>query len=141
METKTSIMLILTTSCIVAGDEECSSCHHLSLPQDKSTPCSYCHSDMHNSASIFNHGFHESELGGNRSCRECHNLSFPKSMENSKPCLECHEKDMVNVTNAQAPLKHMALSYQKAMHKQCLQCHDNTCSDCHKGVEHGKLES
>ncbi len=42
----------------LGGSKSCVRCHHVSLPQDKSTPCSRCHRQMNAPTDIFDHGYH-----------------------------------------------------------------------------------
>ncbi|MFC1474913.1 cytochrome c3 family protein [bacterium] len=114
--------------------ESCAKCHHLNKPGDYTVACYHCHSDMSASVPIFKHTLHEEKLGFNDSCRTCHNLSIPKSIENSKPCHECHSEDMGIEKPESGHFNHYAPSYVDAMHGSCIECHkkqqDSHLADC-----------
>ena len=137
--------------------DSCLFCHHVSLPADRSTPCSRCHQHLFEPTNIFNHEEHtffvaeSNHLIGwhpeNESCYECHLKDQPKSKKSAKDCFECHKDDMflmgrkednVNLTYAS--------SFCDAMHGTCLECHKkevknsenknlDKCSTCHKTLE------
>lgn len=149
----------------LGGDKSCVKCHHMSLPNDKSTPCSYCHRKMFAKTLIFNHDKHtcwvaqQRHISGlnpeNKTCTICHLPGFPKNMNNTIGCLQCHEKDMnVADTSGLPKLFMYAESYFDVMHKNCIGCHQqmkgqfknpnmDQCSDCHqnyyRGVEVRKI--
>ena len=140
------------------GDSlSCIKCHHLAMPNDKSTPCSKCHQFMNSSANIFNHDAHKvyvtkkNELVGlfpsNNSCSECHPEGAPKTAATAKSCLECHRQDM-NIAecfdDSTSLIK--ACSFREAMHKTCIKCHTkeiattgkkmlDVCGTCHKALK------
>ena len=139
---------------MLGKEKSCVICHHMSLPGDKSTPCSRCHRKMFNKTLIFNHEMHISWVArnrqisglfpGNKTCIICHSPGMPKSANNSVGCMECHKKDM-NVADTLNLPKHFlnADSYLDAMHKLCIGCHQkkkeqvnkpylDQCSNCHK---------
>jgi Ni/Fe-hydrogenase subunit HybB-like protein len=106
------------------GDESsCKRCHHLDLPNDKSSACHACHTDMRQSRSIFDHERHTVRLGDKWSCHECHDGNRPKNLANSKPCHECHEKDMGMKAPETGRFDFRARSYADAMHTLCIGCH------------------
>lgn len=112
--------------------ESCPVCHHLSLPNDRSTPCSMCHRDALNPTPIFDHERHmtavaaREQIGGwipaNRSCAFCHAPHAALSAAGVKSCLECHEKDMMARSDSTLTLT-AASSFLEAMHGTCLACH------------------
>jgi Ni/Fe-hydrogenase subunit HybB-like protein len=128
----------------MGGAASCPQCHHLNKPNDPDTACFHCHSDFMLSRSIFNHSLHERALGGNKACAQCHNLSLPESRDNSKPCADCHIKDMgMKPLAAGRKFNDLALGYKAAMHKLCVSCHQKKgaemgypelaeCSTCHQ---------
>lgn len=139
------------------GDtSSCIQCHHVSLPGDRSTPCSRCHRQMHDSTKIFSHENHkfavadEKRLEGinpsNYSCAECHRADCPKTVESAKDCLECHQDDMYLTGISDIKMNSMyANSFSDAMHLTCLECHKkeavrlkndhlDKCYTCHKSL-------
>jgi len=135
------------------GDPEtsCTSCHHMNKPFDRSTGCYECHTDMYLAVDIFNHDFHEEELGGNDRCIECHtDPDLPKLRENTTDCLHCHSgmreaASRVNVTDPRE--QYRASGYMTAMHSLCINCHEERqptlrvpnenfarCTHCHQGL-------
>jgi hypothetical protein len=137
----------------LGGEESCKNCHHLSLPNDNSTPCSRCHQYMNGETNIFNHAAHlesvavENNLTGivpaNSSCAECHTEGMAKQASTAVACLECHETNMKPTHTGDGPhLLEWAPSYKTAMHKTCIACHLKErervgrsdlaeCSTCH----------
>ncbi|MFZ5979156.1 MAG: NrfD/PsrC family molybdoenzyme membrane anchor subunit [Candidatus Zixiibacteriota bacterium] len=137
------------------GDSaSCDKCHHVSLPNDKSTPCSRCHRHMNAPSCIFNHENHlkfvaeDARLAGwrpeNHSCLQCHPDDSPKTAANAKDCLTCHDKNMFLSGHflADIDLK-QANSFMEAMHLTCVECHKkeadrldkphlSDCSTCHE---------
>jgi len=134
----------------------CIKCHHMSLPNDHSTPCSKCHQNMFTETNIFDHENHKAliasnaNLGGicpsNQSCSKCHLPDSPKTNESAKTCLECHNEDMFLTGNSNIQFKSMmAVSYSDAMHLTCMECHKseaintgneqiNKCFTCHESL-------
>ncbi len=139
------------------GDStSCGKCHHVSLPNDRSTPCSRCHRYMNTPTNIFNHESHmvavaETEhITGlhpkNYSCLNCHPERNPKTSANAKDCLSCHKEDMF-LAGAQKDSTNLRLanSYREAMHQTCIECHKKEavaqskphlgdCQTCHKSL-------
>ncbi len=126
----------------LGGEGSCGSCHHLDLPNDNSSSCSKCHTDMNRKVSIFDHALHEKQKGGKFSCNECHDPALPKNLENSKVCAECHVDDMNHFPEIGEAFDFKAPSYRDAMHKKCKTCHEekekepelqgmSECSHCH----------
>ena len=138
------------------GDSSCVICHHVSMPGDRSTPCSRCHSDMVNGTLIFDHFFHTTAVAkkenltgwypANHSCRECHLDNGPKTKENAKDCFDCHREDMWLVGTPDSTLNlAVARSFREAMHDNCISCHSrekervsrpdlDQCSTCHHSL-------
>jgi hypothetical protein len=127
----------------LGGDVSCPTCHHMSLPRDKTTPCSQCHRHMFTETLIFDHAYHlqavaDSEhLAGlfpsNRSCAHCHAAGEAKTAGSAKPCLDCHKKD----TDWQARYDSTedlarAPSFLVAMHGRCLACHEEQAKKQHR---------
>jgi len=140
------------------GDtSSCIQCHHVSLPGDRSTPCSRCHQHMYNSTKIFDHEKHklavteDKQLNGlnpsNYSCVECHQTNCPKTTQSAKDCLECHRENMFLTNNSNVQLNSMfAVSFTDAMHLTCLECHKkeavnlknehlDKCYTCHNSLK------
>jgi hypothetical protein len=118
----------------LGGKQSCASCHHLSLPQDHSTPCSRCHADMERATPLFVHQQHfravarREELRrwipSNYSCSNCHAEGRTRGRESAKPCLDCHREDMAPTREIEAPLGlERALGYRAALHGTCIGCH------------------
>ncbi len=137
--------------------ESCDRCHHVYMPEDKSTPCFRCHKNMLQPAMIFDHSFHVDEVAkteeyaglhpGNFTCAECHKQGSVKTAANAKSCEECHTRDMGLAAESAATLDlKKAASYQQAMHGTCIECHDNKacelnrqelnkCFTCHESLK------
>ena len=142
------------------GDSaSCVKCHHISLPGDRSTPCSRCHRSMNDSTRIFNHELHmvavakQENLPGaypaNFSCTHCHPQGKPEAATGVKNCLECHRKDMMppGVLAEDSDLL-MATPFREAMHRTCIACHETNaaevkrpdladCHTCHESLRAG----
>jgi Ni/Fe-hydrogenase subunit HybB-like protein len=144
------------------GDSlSCVNCHHLSMPKDKSTPCSQCHLFMNDPAGIFNHDAHmeyvaeQESLGGvfpvNNSCLECHPAGSPKTAENAKNCLDCHKEDMLLADSLDQKLElATSVSFRAAMHRKCIECHTrkkdevakemlDNCGTCHSSLKYREI--
>ena len=140
-------------------DKSCIQCHHMSLPNDKSTACSRCHRKMFQKTLIFNHEMHKvwvankKQISGlhpeNKTCSICHSPGLPKNINSAVGCMECHKEDM-NVANVSSLPKQFlyADSYFNVMHKRCIGCHQekkkevnkpslDQCSNCHKNYYKG----
>ncbi|MGD9369665.1 MAG: polysulfide reductase NrfD [Desulfobacteraceae bacterium] len=98
----------------------CSTCHHLSMPNDEATACWECHQDMNRSTSIFDHTLHQAYLGGNASCIECHQGEH--TAQTAKACGECHET--MEPKAGETTFNDSAPGYEEAMHGTCLTCHE-----------------
>jgi hypothetical protein len=120
------------------GESDCQVCHHLDRPNDEASACWECHTDYHQSASIFDHVLHQNALGGNQSCQECHTREHTSL--SAEICQDCHE-NMAH-TGGQTTFNMLAVSYKDAMHGRCLNCHQQEavaqdvpelalCSTCH----------
>lgn len=139
------------------GDSaSCHLCHHLSMPGDRSTPCSRCHRRMNDPADMFAHASHtvavakKDSLGGlqpaNFSCIQCHAPGDPRTAAGAKDCLECHRKDMFpEASPATDQRLSEAPSFREAMHRQCIECHKEQaakvnrprlpdCETCHESL-------
>ncbi len=131
--------------------KSCANCHHMSVPYDEYTGCYECHSDMYLSVNIFDHDLHVEKTGGNPHCIDCHtDLAAPKVIENTKPCLECHE-GMVNegsrVEHSSPRIDPLTVGYMDALHGLCIDCHEEVqesmeepteelsrCAHCHRAL-------
>ncbi|MCP4706585.1 MAG: hypothetical protein GY865_18455, partial [candidate division Zixibacteria bacterium] len=139
------------------GDtSSCVQCHHISLPNDHSTPCSQCHQKMLTATNIFDHEKHKSMVAedkqlmginpSNHSCKECHQSESPKTNQATKDCLECHKEDMFLTGKSTILLTSKnAVSFADAMHLTCMECHKkeaairqdkhlDKCYTCHKSL-------
>jgi hypothetical protein len=145
----------------LAEDRSCLTCHHLSLPQDQSTPCSRCHRFMRSETRIFDHSAHflrvagQKKTGGlvpaNHSCEFCHAKALPKRKSTAVSCLLCHREDMhPEWRDGQEPDLQWACGYQAAMHQTCIACHRHQservgrpglaeCSNCHPTATFGRM--
>jgi hypothetical protein len=141
----------------LGGDSSCTTCHHMSLPGDRSTPCSRCHRNLVRPTKIFDHPFHltavaeQEAIGGlhptNYSCALCHAEGEPETAANTKPCYDCHEDDMWLEQQSDPVNDYIwAVSFQAAMHGTCVECHRREqvthenrylgeCSTCHSSLE------
>ncbi|MBN1211969.1 MAG: hypothetical protein JXA92_05275, partial [candidate division Zixibacteria bacterium] len=137
----------------LGGDSSCATCHHVSMPGDRSTPCSRCHRDMLKPTVIFVHSLHtatvakKENLTGwhptNRSCVVCHEATGPKTTRTAKRCYDCHREDMWLVGQPDSTLEMTtARSFREAMHANCITCHQREsekvgrpalaeCATCH----------
>jgi len=140
----------------LGGDSSCTTCHHISMPGDRSTACSQCHRHMVTPTMIFDHADHtlavarDKELGGwhpaNRSCGECHSSGQPKTAQNVQSCYECHREDMWLGGQPDSTMDlSLAPPFQAAMHGTCVACHRrerenvsrpdlDECSTCHSSL-------
>ncbi len=139
---------------MLGKEKSCINCHHMSLPNDKSTPCSRCHRSMFNKTLIFNHDMHtvwvakEKKFSGlhpeNKACVICHLPGLPKNVNSAIGCMDCHKMDMNIADTLNLPKQFLyADSYINAMHLKCITCHKkekgeknrpelDQCSNCHK---------
>ncbi|MBD3258390.1 hypothetical protein GF377_08140 [candidate division GN15 bacterium] len=139
------------------GDSaSCVKCHHVALPNDRSTACSRCHQKMNTSTMIFDHVQHavfvaeQEHLGGmrpaNKSCMVCHADNSPKTAANAKDCMACHRDDMflLGLTAGTTALCR-ANAFREAMHGTCIECHQQQavavnkpkladCRTCHESL-------
>jgi Ni/Fe-hydrogenase subunit HybB-like protein len=140
----------------LGGDSSCRTCHHMSVPQDRSTPCSRCHQDMLQPTAIFDHSLHESAVANkeklrglhptNQTCNNCHVHGQPRTAANTKTCFECHKSDMWlnGQPDSTADLAY-ACAFREAMHQTCVPCHEKKrlevlrpdlaeCYTCHQSM-------
>jgi Ni/Fe-hydrogenase subunit HybB-like protein len=139
---------------MLGKEKSCINCHHMSLPNDKSTPCSRCHRSMFNTTLIFNHDMHtirvaqDRHISGlhpeNKTCIICHSPDLPKNVNSAVGCMDCHKEDMNIADTLNLPKQFLsAESYLNAMHQKCITCHKkeksvknkpdlDQCSNCHK---------
>ena len=139
---------------MLGKEVSCINCHHMSLPNDKSTPCSRCHRSMFNKTLIFNHDNHTTLVAQNRHisglhpenkvCVICHSPGSPKNVNSAVGCMDCHKEDMNIADTLNLPKQFLyADSYINAMHSRCITCHKkeknvknrpdlDQCSNCHK---------
>ncbi len=148
----------------LGGKSSCIKCHHMSMPNDKSSPCSDCHQKMFQRTLIFKHDMHmlwvakERNMGGlnpeNKTCTICHLPGYPKSANHTVGCLNCHRTDMNIADTTGLPKDFLyADSYFNAMHTSCIGCHQkmkvklnmhslDQCWDCHRNYYKGsKMEA
>jgi Ni/Fe-hydrogenase subunit HybB-like protein len=140
-------------------EKSCIKCHHMSLPNDKSSPCSRCHRRMFEKTLIFNHDKHtiyvadKRQISGlhpeNKTCSICHLSGSPKNIKSAVACMECHREDM-NISDTLNLSRQFlyATSYFGIMHKRCIGCHQerklqvnkpclDQCSNCHQNYYKG----
>ena len=150
----------------LGGKQSCTSCHHINMPNDNSTPCYRCHTSMTEKTKIFDHSYHtiavaeDKGIGGlhpeNNSCNICHSKNEAKTPYNTIKCEECHEQDMNLSADMMKNLNFLyASGYMDAMHGTCVKCHEKNdkmmdpiakrklsdCSTCHKENESTKLSA
>ena len=135
-------------------EKSCIECHHMSLPNDKSTPCSRCHCKMFEKTIIFNHKIHKSRVAAkrqisglnpeNKTCVICHSPGLPKDINSAVGCMECHNENMNVADTLNLPKQFLyANSYFDVMHKRCIGSHQerkqqvnkpnlDQCSNCHQ---------
>jgi hypothetical protein len=126
-----------------AAGASCASCHHMNKPEERSTPCGECHSDVHLATDIFDHSLHQRKTGGNPGCAKCHrDPSQPKTRENTTGCADCHTdmREEGSVVGLRADSTNTtAAGYVDAMHGLCTKCHveptdgSSHCALCHGG--------
>ncbi len=134
----------------------CAVCHHLSLPHDKTTPCSRCHRRFIAGEKLFDHSYHlkavveKEKITGwypvNKTCPICHTPDRPRTFAHTKDCRECHKEDMLPPRWRREDVDlQIAGSFVHSMHKMCVSCHlreqENTddpekkelarCGTCH----------
>jgi Ni/Fe-hydrogenase subunit HybB-like protein len=141
---------------LLGGEQSCNQCHHISMPNDNSTPCARCHRNMLHETNIFDHSYHtvkvaeDKKIGGlhpeNNTCYICHAKNQAKTPENAAECTECHIQDMNIILDDNSSTKFIyADSYMDAMHKNCVPCHQeqeksinkklSECTTCHKNMD------
>ena len=144
---------------VLGKEKSCIECHHMSLPNDKSTPCSRCHRQMFAKSLIFNHEMHKvwvaqkRKISGflpeNKTCSICHKADQPKNINSAVGCLACHKEDMIIADTLNLAKQFIyAAGYLDVMHKMCIGCHQkrkeqlnrpnlDQCSNCHKNYYEG----
>jgi len=132
----------------LGADTSCGSCHHLTVPFDRNTPCFECHRDMYEPTSLFDHASHVRSVVPSNGCVECHSPEHAvKSYETATACADCHELQSVPGPIIEAPHDRWAdaVGYMDAMHDLCITCHErnvqespndysaelHTCAYCH----------
>lgn len=139
-------------------EHSCVACHHLNLPFRSNTGCYACHRDMYEPSDIFDHASHIAHLPGAAGCARCHPQDgHPKTRAASKACQECHA-DLYATNSRVTPPKEgmtgIAAGYMDAMHKLCLDCHQEKvttdpdhfpeefaeCANCHRGLGGFRIE-
>jgi hypothetical protein len=113
----------------LGADTSCGSCHHLSLPFERHTPCFECHQDMYEPTSLFDHASHVRSVVPSNGCVECHSPEHAiKNYETATPCVDCHELQSVPGDLVDAPQERWAdaVGYMDAMHGVCITCHERT---------------
>lgn len=137
---------------VFEGGHSCVLCHHASLPDDNSSSCYLCHTDMFQAQSIFDHDAHQMKLGDKWSCVECHDPALPKNRKNAALCVMCHESYSSFDCKEDGATHYMADSYMDAMHGLCIECHTRTgeetglsemgeCAFCHKEKIHSGTDA
>ena len=140
------------------GDQSCVLCHHQDLPFRRDSGCYECHADMYLQTDVFDHERHINQLAGNQSCERCHlEASHQKTRDAAKECEACHV-DMVvknsRIKPAEQGLSGFAAGYMDAMHKLCVECHQEKtsldpqrypaqlaeCATCHRDLGGSQLK-
>jgi Ni/Fe-hydrogenase subunit HybB-like protein len=131
------------------GENQCVTCHHLTLPEYLDNSCWECHTSMYKPTDFFKHDWHASKSRANLKCNDCHTKGITKSVESGKKCIDCHQKyDFVyKMDDTQ---KYFALSYTDALHQLCVSCHVvksnelnkqnlSQCTSCHSSEVHEQV--
>ncbi|HKJ03776.1 MAG TPA: Ni/Fe-hydrogenase cytochrome b subunit [Longimicrobiales bacterium] len=116
----------------LGADTACATCHHMSLPLDRNTPCAACHRDMYDTTSVFDHDVHVEALEGNAGCVECHaGTDGAKTTATATACEQCHAGEVRPSRIVAAPQERWraAASYTDAMHGLCVTCHRQTLEE------------
>jgi Ni/Fe-hydrogenase subunit HybB-like protein len=129
----------------------CGTCHHMNLPDDQASGCFECHNEMYYWGDAFKHDWHASKMGANLKCFDCHPDGEYKNMENAKSCDACHDDMQAIGSRVQVKQYTRIASYVDAMHKMCIDCHEEylaadpalrernpniaLCMTCHPGGE------
>jgi len=123
--------------------QACVKCHHMNMPLDQQSGCWECHSQMYRANDAFRHDWHASANGANIACHQCHPDGQEKKKASAKKCDQCH----IDLIPGGAVIKvenYMAPSYTEAMHRLCIDCHQQyasqmkererltLCSACHQ---------
>jgi hypothetical protein len=127
----------------LGADTSCVTCHHMSLPLERNTPCAACHRDMYDTTSVFEHDAHVEALDGNAGCVQCHDgTAQVKSYETATACAECHENEVHSSRIIESPHDRWraAVSYTDAMHGLCVTCHQKTLEEDPAGHPEGLNE-
>ncbi len=126
------------------GTDSCSACHHLSIPGEKLSNCSECHTRMYTQVDFFNHNWHTSSDGAKLRCDDCHKPGMNRSAQSAKHCTSCHTTYKFAINKKSSVENYYILSYTDALHKLCVSCHMKEskivkdkpnlalCSTCHK---------
>ncbi len=135
------------------GENQCVTCHHLTLPGFQENSCWECHTSMYKAVDFFKHNWHASSNGANLKCNDCHEKQVTKNLESSKQCNECHPAYNFTQQFTSVSEKYFTLSYTDALHKLCVSCHTAKvnevkdkpklaeCSTCHLTETPEKLYS
>jgi hypothetical protein len=119
----------------LGADSSCTICHHVSMPGDRSTPCSRCHRRMVVPVQIFDHFHHMAAVAArdhlpgthpaNASCGVCHAAGMVKSAASATDCMECHRENMwIGAALPDTSVQLIrASSFERAMHGTCIACH------------------
>lgn len=129
----------------------CGRCHHMNLPDDEGSGCYECHNEMYYYGDAFKHDWHASEMGANLKCFDCHPDGEYKTPYNAKSCDACHDDMVAPGSTIQIKQYTKIASYVDAMHKMCIDCHEEylaadpdlrerkphlaLCMTCHSGGE------
>jgi len=135
------------------GEDQCTKCHHLTLPKYQENSCWECHTSMYKPVDFFNHEWHGSDEGANIKCKDCHTAGVIRNIESAKQCVDCHPKYKFSALVNNNLKKYYTLSYTDALHKLCVSCHTlksmelinkqklAQCTTCHKSELPEKLNA
>ncbi|MFZ0454396.1 MAG: Ni/Fe-hydrogenase cytochrome b subunit [Ignavibacteriaceae bacterium] len=126
------------------NNDTCGVCHHLSLPGEKLSACSECHSSMYKQVDFFRHDWHKTSQRANLKCDDCHKAGIYRTAQSAKNCTDCHTNYKLMVDRNNSAKDYYILSYTDALHRLCVSCHTMEskkiadkphlaqCSTCHK---------
>ncbi len=135
------------------GEDNCKTCHHLTLPGYQENSCWECHTSMYKATAFFRHDQHTLNSNANIKCDVCHTPGMNRTAATAKNCVDCHPQYDISMFQNLNDKKYYALSYTDAMHKLCVSCHIikskemkgkpnlAQCSTCHKTGFTKKLEA
>ncbi len=129
---------------VINGNDSCETCHHLTMPGEKLSACSECHSSMYTQVDFFRHDWHKTNQRANLKCDDCHKAGVYRNAQSAKNCTDCHATYKFSANKYVSEKEYYILSYTDALHRLCVSCHTAEsknlkdkpnlaqCSTCHK---------